>query len=742
VPTRTVNLDGLWGFTPVTNTLCTAGARATVGPFVSCVDSPASGEPTTIAVPGGGWHKQGYTDLSEAVYSRKITVPDIPGAGQVTKISFGAINHKATLSVDGHVVGSQVTAYTSSVFDISDFVHPGSTHEIEVRVQGRKALVGPDGRYTVPEGASWSDDVAQGIFRSADLEVFPSVAISDTVVRTSVARRQLSYDVYVSNATDHAQDVVLDGSLGSWNNESWKYPTIAKQTVRLSADSTTKVTVGPMPWTAGAGSYWEPNIPYRAGYRAQLHDLTVRVRPDLSTSSRRDERGQPEAVLPSTAHVRFGFREIKQVGDHYELNGTRVNFRGDSLQGANYDNVDYHGRGDAYDTFPGFLKPSQDNGGWPRVVENYLRLNFSGVRMHQVPATPYMLDIADESGLMILDETAIRGSNNRENFITGRANMVKHLADLVRRDRNHASVLRWSQSNEPTVGYTSNPGAGAEFNEALYQTVMALDTTRPISTDSAGDFQDDNLPHDNYTAFCHYADGVYPPPYTESICSSPPGKPQGQTEFVWPADNTPQGAVWLATGSLRMRAKGAADVRPYTLLDLWSSVVPGVKRTDITVEWGYPSAGLHPLYGEDNLSDPWANPHIQLVQKAFNPTAAVDTDFWNANKLSNAAGQWPTTPATVAPGKVTRELTLFNDTLKGEQVDLTWRLRVGAPDGAVVDQGKTSRTIALGTHQQLPVTVDVPDTTQQVYLDLEVSKPGEGTLYRDAGTVYRVQQRS
>ena len=66
-----------------------------------------------------------------------------------------------------------------------------------------------------------------------------------------------------------------------------------------------------------------------------------------------------------------------------------------------------------------------------------------------MPATPYMLDVADERGLMIQDETAIRGSNNRENFVAGRDNMIKHLADLVKRDRNHASVIRWSQANEP-----------------------------------------------------------------------------------------------------------------------------------------------------------------------------------------------------------------------------------------------------------------------------------------------------
>ena len=104
--------------------------------------------------------------------------------------------------------------------------------------------------------------------------------------------------------------------------------------------------------------------------------------------------------------------------------------------------------------------------------------------------------------------------------------------------------------------------------------------------------------------FCHY-DGFSFGAYTESICAGPTGKPQGQGEFLWYADSTPQGFAWFATASMRMREKGAADIRPYTLLSAWSSVVPGVKRTDMTLEIGYPN-GPHPLYGEDNLPDPWA----------------------------------------------------------------------------------------------------------------------------------------
>jgi hypothetical protein len=716
-PARTMSLAGTWGFTPLMNTTCTGGGAfgTTTGPL-TCVDSPASGQNGTIQVPGGGWLKQGHPDVSKAIYSRVISVPRITD-DQVTRINFGAVNHRATLAVDGRTVATQVTSYTASVFDISAFVKPGSTHRIDVTVEGRNALVGTDGRYTVPEGASWSNDVAQGIFRSADLEVLPAVHIADTVVRTSVKDRTVSYDAYVTNSSRTAQTVSLTGKLSSWNHAKWDYPSVPKTKAVVPAGQTVMITVGPLKWQEGQGSYWWPNVPYVPGYRAQLHDLDLTV----STS----------AGSSAAAHVRFGFREIKQVGDHYELNGTQVNFRGDSLQGANYDNIDYHGISDAYDTLPGFLKPGKNNGGWPQAVDNYQRLNYNGVRIHQIPATPYMLDVADEMGLMIQDETAIRGSNNRENFVTGRDNMVKHLADLVRRDRNHASVLRWSQANEPNVQFFVNPGAGPEFDETLYQTVMKLDTTRPISTD--GDSSD--LPHDNYTVFCHYY-GFSFGQYNDSICDGPAGKPQGQGEFLWYGDNSPQGMNWFATATMQMREKGADEARPYTLLDVWASLIPGVKRSDMSLESGYPN-GAHPLYGQDNLRNPWSNPNIQLIQKAFNPVAAIDTQFWDANKLSNAQGAWPAIEIPVPRGSLaTRTLTLFNDTFQGKQLRVSWEIRSGSPAGKKDADGQFSADVPLGGHLEHQISFMAPKTQDRLYLVLSVSKPGQGVLFADASTSF------
>jgi beta-galactosidase/beta-glucuronidase len=177
--------------------------------------TPAGQGKTSITVPGGGWYKQGFTSVSEAVYSRTITVPD-SGQPQSVWIEFGAVNHQATLSVDGQVVATRTTAFTPSNFDITPYAAPGTTHTISVDVKGRNALKNPsNGKYLVPDAAEWSAAVPQGIYRSAFLRVYPAVYVSDTFVRTSVANQTLSYDVSVTNTSASARTVTLTGSLTS-----------------------------------------------------------------------------------------------------------------------------------------------------------------------------------------------------------------------------------------------------------------------------------------------------------------------------------------------------------------------------------------------------------------------------------------------------------------------------------------------------------------------------------------------
>jgi hypothetical protein len=727
---ETLNLAGTWGFRPE------------AAPGTAAAEPDGGTLATEIQVPGGGWAKQGFANVNEATYSRTIRIPESARGERVVRLELGAVNHQATLFVDGREVGTNTTSFLPSAFDLTEFVAPGETHEIELRVKGSNAMTSspagsgpwvPSGPWlpnylgpphTVPTAADWSEVLPQGIFRSAKLRVYPALRVADAQIRPSVADETLRYDVWIENASAERRTAELGATLRSWNDSGWAYPQIPRREVEVGAGETERVTVE-VPWTLGRESYWWPNVPYEPDYRAQLHDLELTV--DGSTQ----------------ALYRFGFKEFRQVGTHYELNGIRVNLRGDSLQGGMYDRINHHGRGDAFDTFPGFLPPSEDNPGWPQAVRNYQRLNYNVVRVHQVPATPYMLDVADELGLMIIGESAIRGSEARQSF-TGdydgdgdteiNPHMVNHVRDLVLRDRNHASVIRWSQSNEPDPSASDT----VEFERALYETIMAHDPTRPVSIDVVSETYEE-LKYDNFSVYQHYVDesGVPAAGYTEDVHPRT-DRPFGRGEFIWPLNTTRQGFTWFATATEQMREKDAAEIRPYALAGAWASVIPGVLSTDFITD----NHTMTPLYGEDNLPDPWNHPQVRRNQAGFHPVLAADRELWDDQAYSDATGAWPATatPSTLRPGESTeREVVVFNDTFAGRRVVLDWQARLGSADGPVIAEGSRGVSVPLGEHRAVPIEFAAPEQAgSRVYLVLATSKGGR-ELFREEDAYFEVR---
>jgi hypothetical protein len=680
--------------------------------------TPAGGTKMSIQVPGGGWVKQGI-NASSGTYQTQVTVPS-SGAAQTTLIEFGAVNFQATLSVDGTMVGTNTTSFTPSVFDVTQFVKPGMQHTISVDVKGRGALqmmesCGGQNRTIdlFPAAAPWSSNVAQGIFRSATLRVYPDVYVSDVFVRTSVTNDAVTYDVSITNTGPSDQQVSLSGALGSWNCGSFSYPPIPATTVTASAGKTTVATVGPIHWGLGPTSYWWPNVPYQAGYKAQLHNLKV----DVSVGG----QVKHEKV------VRFGFRELDQqradaMHVYYYLNGVHVRFHGDNLQGADYDSIDNGGKGDAYDTLPGFLPPSPQNPGWPGAIANYQKLNYNIIRVHQELPSPYMLDTADELGMMLIGETAIRGSNGNEDFALSHDTMVNHAKAMVLAERNHPSIVRWGQSNEPDLGCNDSN----MFEQDLFSAITSLDPTRPVSVDGPGNTY--GITASNFASFRHYTNGLGT--YSENV-SATPNYPFGQGEFIWPADSSAQGLAWFATATMAMRRQDASDVRPYALLSGWASVIPGATRSSMTIE-----QGGNPLLGEDTVPDPWSNPLISRIQQASNPVLVADQDYWEANKMSDKNGTWPVSIPTLTKGSTSsRTLLVFNDTFADTAVDVTWEAHADSPTGAIASSATLNASVPLGSTLTQMINVTAPISGSKCYLVLRAQKNGT-TLFEETGEVF------
>src|SRR5204863_1691038 len=90
--------------------------------------------------------------------------------------------------------------------------------------------------------------------------------------------------------------------------------------------------------------------------------------------------------------------------------------------------------------------------------------------------TPELLDACDRLGILVMDETRMVG---------GSPEALGQLASMVRRDRNHPSVVLWSIANEEPIQASE---VGARVGADMVRTVKELDATRPVTGAMNGDW--------------------------------------------------------------------------------------------------------------------------------------------------------------------------------------------------------------------------------------------------------------
>ncbi len=332
--------------------------------------------PYRITVPGGGWYNQGF-DCDSGIYEKWITIPDT-GQAQVIKLEFEAINFISEVYLGesrDNLEHIQTTAssWMPVVIDITEHVEPGNRYLLRIHVKGREAcsvLNECHMEYYVPEGTDWVLTMDSGILRGAYLRLYPAVYVEDVFIKTSVSKDLLEADIWVKNNLHTSVDVELKYGLSSNSFTQKAYPCIKPETYHVKAGELLKVSVAPATWGLGKNSYWWPNVPYKSGYRAILHEFATEIW----------TKGQRIDVHTN----QFGFRDFSYRGRFYYLNGIRCNLHGHNQTEADFNKGTNHCN-DAYGTWPGFMPPSEHNEGWPKAVDNYLRLNSNVIRIHQIP---------------------------------------------------------------------------------------------------------------------------------------------------------------------------------------------------------------------------------------------------------------------------------------------------------------------------------------------------------------------
>jgi beta-glucuronidase len=160
-----------------------------------------------------------------------------------------------------------------------------------------------------------------------------------------------------------------------------------------------------------------------------------------------------------TVKDKIGFRTIETKGREILLNGKPVFLRGICLHDEN-------------PLIPGRLRGQGDI----RMMLQWAKeLNCNYVRLAHYPHNEEMIRLADEMGLMVWAEVPVYWTIAWENPATY-ANAETQLSDLIKRDKNRASVIIWSVGNETPL---SDPRL--TFMSKLVARVRSLDDTRLVA---------------------------------------------------------------------------------------------------------------------------------------------------------------------------------------------------------------------------------------------------------------------
>lgn len=117
-----------------------------------------------------------------------------------------------------------------------------------------------------------------------------------------------------------------------------------------------------------------------------------------------------------------------------------------------------------------------------RQLEILKTMGCNAIRTSHNPPAPELLQLCDQMGFLVMDEAFDcwkKPKNPYDYHLYWDEWHKKDLTDMIRRDRNHPSVIIWSIGNEIPEQHDST---GTTIARELAGIVRSLDTTRPITS--------------------------------------------------------------------------------------------------------------------------------------------------------------------------------------------------------------------------------------------------------------------
>ena len=340
------------------------------------------------ALPGGiGWY-------------RKTFVADKAYAGKKVFIDFDGVYMNSEVFINGVSLGKRPYGYISFRYDLTPYLKIGEENVIAVRVDNQEQ---PNSR--------WYSGC--GIYRNVWLTVTNPIHVDlwGTYVTTpQVSDKEATVSVCTSIKNEGTVDVevkVVSSLLDAEGNRVGETTSV----IPISKDS-----VGTYQQTLNVDSpiLWSVNNPY-------LYTLETEV--------------WVAGKLVDTYETTTGIRSFEFSAEKgFVLNGEQVKIKGVCM---------HHDLG--------CLGAAVNTRAIERQLEILQEMGCNGIRCSHNPPAPELLQLCDEMGFIVMDETFDMWRKKKTRYDYSLYFNEWHerdLTDLMLRDRNHPSIFMWSIGNE------------------------------------------------------------------------------------------------------------------------------------------------------------------------------------------------------------------------------------------------------------------------------------------------------
>ncbi|MEV5503872.1 sugar-binding domain-containing protein [Nonomuraea fuscirosea] len=379
----------------------------------------------------------GHTDFMDAVwYRRTVTIP-AAWAGRRTLLHFGAVDHDATVWVNGVEVARHRGGFSPFTADLSAAARPGEQATIVVRA--RDSRHGPQARGK--QSARYHNyeclyTRTTGIWQTVWLEPVPDVHLRRPRITPDVAGSSFTVVTPLSGNRpgDSVRVTVSDGE-----------GAVATATVRADVDLAPSLR---LELPAARVRLWEPGEGFLYEVKVELLDAS----------------GAVTDAVDSYA----GLRSIAIDGKRVLINGRPVFQRLVLDQGY----------------YPDGLMTAPSDAALLRDIELSVAAGFNGARLHQKVFEERFLYHADRLGYLVWGEFGDWGAHDgREQLPT--ASFLTQWLEVLERDVSHPSIIGWCPLNETRQPIHDRLTQLDDVTRGMFLATKLTDPTRPV-VDASG----------------------------------------------------------------------------------------------------------------------------------------------------------------------------------------------------------------------------------------------------------------